>query len=330
VISGPPVQGQQLTLWRGSWTGAPRSYAEQWEDCDPSGANCIPIARATGQRYVVRRSDLGYKIRVTETAFNAFGAGTPVTSDATSEVLSSVPLYWLRNRYGNIYPSQGTAFYGSPHSSGFRAATVTGAAGTLDGLGYWVVTRAGRVFNFGNAPALPSIPHNRRIIGIVAAASDGYWLYTPAGNVYSSQGAQWYGSPAASGAGGSAVAGMAATPDGLGYWVVNRDGRVFNFGDAPALPAVRHSHRIIGIVAAPGGGYWLYSRAGDINPSQGATSYGSPAASGVHGFPITGVTATSDGRGYWVVDAAGDVFPYGDAARLSAIGHRHTITGIFR
>jgi hypothetical protein len=184
-----------------------------------------------------------------ETAANGFGTGLPVTSSATAQVVNSVPLYWLRNRYGDIYPSQGTAFYGSPHGSGFRAATVTGAAATLDGLG---------------------------------------------------------------------------------YWVVNRAGKVFNFGDAAALPAVRHSHRINGIVAAPGGGYWLYSPAGDIYPSQGAKSYGSPATSGVHGSRITGVTATPDGKGYWVVDAVGDVFPYGDAARLSAIGHRHAITGIFR
>jgi hypothetical protein len=29
------------------------------------------------------------------------------------------------------------------------------------------------------------------------------------------------------------VVGMAATPDGAGYWVVGSDGGVFTFGDAP-------------------------------------------------------------------------------------------------
>ena len=330
VISGPPVQSQQLIVWHGSWLGVPTSYAEQWEDCDASGSNCTAIPGATGPRYVVRGSDLGHRIRVMETASNGYGAGLPVTSDATAEVLSSVPQYWLRNRYGNIYSSQGTAFYGSPHADGFGTATITGAAATLDGLGYWEVTRAGRVFNFGDAAALPAVRHSGRIVGIVAAPGGGYWLYTPAGNVYPSQGTSWYGSPADAAAPSSSVSGMAATPDGLGYWVVTRAGRVFNFGDAAALPAVRHSGRIVGIVAAPGGGYWLFSAGGNVYPSHGVRSYGSPASSGVHGAAITGLAATPDGQGYWVVDSAGDVFPYGDAAHLAPIRHRHAITGIFR
>jgi hypothetical protein len=329
VVSGPPVVGQQLTLWHGSWTGAPSSYTEQWEDCDGTGENCIPIRGATGQRYVVKPADLGYKIRVMEMASNGFGTGAPVISTATSEVQGSVPLYWLRNRYGNIYASQGTRYYGSPHGSGFRAASITGAAATLDGLGYWVVSRAGKVFNFGDAEGLPAIRPTRRIIGIVAAAEGGYWLYSPAGTIYPSQGTAFYGAPAGSSLRGSVVTGMAATPDGLGYWMVNRAGTVFNFGDAAALPAVRHSGRVAGIVAAAGGGYWLYTPAGNIYPSRGAKWYGSPAASGVHGSTITGFTATPDGQGYWVVDSAGDVFPYGDAASLSAIRHKHAITGIF-
>ena len=40
--------------------------------------------------------------------------------------------------------------------------------------------------------------------------------------------------------------------------------------------------------------------------------------------------ATPDGKGYWAVDSAGDVFPYGDAAQLRGISHKHAITGIFR
>jgi hypothetical protein len=327
VVSGPPVVGRRLTLWHGSWTGVPSSYIEQWEDCDATGANCIPIPRATAPHYVVRPADLGYKIRVMEMAANGFGTGAPVASDATTPVLNSQPLYWLRNRYGNIYASQGTPYYGSPRGSGFHNATITGAAATLDGLGYWEVTRAGKVFNFGDAPALPPVRHSGRIIGIVAAAGGGYWLYSPAGTIYPSQGTAFYGSPTGL---GSAVTGMAATPDGLGYWVVTRSGKVFNFGDAAALPPIRHSGRITGIVASPNGGYWLYTPRGNIYPSLGATPYGSPAASRVHGSTITGVVATPDGKGYWAVDSAGDVFPYGDAAQLRGISHRHAITGIFR
>jgi hypothetical protein len=331
TISGAPVQGQRLTLWHGSWTGVPSSYTEQWEDCDQSGSNCTPIPGATSPRYVVRASDRGYKIRVQETAANAVGEGDPVMSRATVLVLNQVPLYWLRNAQGNVYPSQGTVFYGSPRAAGFRGSSITGAAATLDGRGYWVLSRAGTVFAFGDATVTPPMHHSRRMIDIVAAPGGGYWMYSAGGNVYPSPGTPWYGSPRGSGFRGSSITGAAATLDGGGYWVVSRSGTVFGFGDAPQTPPTHFNHRIIGIVAAPRRGYWLYSPSGNVYPAPGTRWYGSPAASGVHGSRIAGMVATADGRGYWVVDSRGDVFPYGDAARLPAVKHgRHRITGIFR
>ncbi|MHB8330450.1 MAG: hypothetical protein ACYDD6_12650, partial [Acidimicrobiales bacterium] len=56
--------------------------------------------------------------------------------------------------------------------------------------------------------------------------------------------------------------GVAATPDGRGYWMVGNDGGVFAFGDAPFL---------------------------------GSTSAITPMS------PVTGITATPDGRGYWLL-----------------------------
>jgi hypothetical protein len=62
------------------------------------------------------------------------------------------------------------------------------------------------------------------------------------------------------------VVGMAATPDGGGYWLAAADGGVFSFGDArffgsygAGLPAVGPTYmRFVGMAATPdGGGYWL-------------------------------------------------------------------------
>src|SRR5438309_1305089 len=73
------------------------------------------------------------------------------------------------------------------------------------------------------------------------------------------------------------VVGMAATPDGGGYWLVTADGRIFNFGDANA--------------------------------------YGSPAASAQSlARPAVAMAATPNGRGYWVATADGRVFAFGNAA----------------
>jgi hypothetical protein len=279
---------------------------------------------------VVAASDIGYRIRVIETATNTYGLGTPVTAAPTGQVLGAVPLYWIRNAFGNVYPSVGTPFYGSPRGSGFRGRSITGAAATADGRGYWLVRAGGKVFHFGDAAALPRIRHAHRISGIVAAPGGGYWLYTRRGHVYSSAGTAWYGSPAGSGHHGSPITGMAVTGDGQGYWLVNSTGTVFPYGDAAALPPVSHAHSIIGLVAAPGGGYWLYTKYGNVYSSAGTKWYGSPSSSGFHGSTIRGLVASPDGKGYWLVASDGTVYPYGDAFQVPPVGHSHSVTGIFR
>jgi len=75
--------------------------------------------------------------------------------------------------------------------------------------------------------------------------------------------------------------GMAATPDGGGYWLVAADGGVFAFGDA----------RFLG--------------------STGALRLARP---------VVGMAATPDGGGYWLVAADGGVFAFGDARFLGSRG----------
>ncbi|MGD0394689.1 MAG: N-acetylmuramoyl-L-alanine amidase, partial [Acidimicrobiales bacterium] len=57
------------------------------------------------------------------------------------------------------------------------------------------------------------------------------------------------------------VVGMAAAPDGKGYWLVASDGGIFSFGDAPFYGSeggTRLSAPVVGMTAAPtGNGYWL-------------------------------------------------------------------------
>ncbi|HZT96846.1 MAG TPA: hypothetical protein VFB34_08420 [Chloroflexota bacterium] len=64
------------------------------------------------------------------------------------------------------------------------------------------------------------------------------------------------------------IVGMAATPDGGGYWLVASDGGIFNYGDARffgsagSLPLAKP---IVGMAATPdGGGYWLVASDGGI------------------------------------------------------------------
>ncbi len=87
-ISGSASPGQVLTESHGVWSNSPTTYFYQWEDCDSSGQSCLAITGATSQTYAPTPTDVGYTIRVQETARNADGAGQPATSAATAVVVA--------------------------------------------------------------------------------------------------------------------------------------------------------------------------------------------------------------------------------------------------
>ena len=78
------------------------------------------------------------------------------------------------------------------------------------------------------------------------------------------------------------MAGIAATADGSGYWVVTTDGGVQSFGDA---------------------GF-----------------HGSLPVLGVHpALPVVSLVPTPDGAGYWLFGSDGGVFAFGDAGALGSL-----------
>ncbi len=122
------------------------------------------------------------------------------------------------------------------------------------------------------------------------------------------------------------IVGMAATPDGGGYWLVASDGGVFTYGDAAFYGSAGSLHLnapIVGMAATPdGGGYWLVASDGGVFTYGDAAFYGS--AGSLHlNAPIVGMAATSDGGGYWLVASDGGVFTYGDAAFYGSAGSLH-------
>ena len=93
-ISGNAIIGRTLTDEHGTWTNSPiKSYTYQWEDCDPNGDGCVPIANATNRSYTVQLSDMGDSIRVEESATNAGGTSTPALSAPTAVVVPPVPTH---------------------------------------------------------------------------------------------------------------------------------------------------------------------------------------------------------------------------------------------
>jgi hypothetical protein len=162
---------------------------------------------------------------------------------------------------------------------------------------------------------------------MTADPSGGYWTTTWLGVITAHGGAPTFGSPAQSGIKlAKPIVGMAATPDGQGYWLVATDGGVFSYGDAKfygSAGAIHLNQPIVNMEATPDGlGYWLVASDGGVFSYGDAKFYGSTGA--IHlNKPIVGMSTTPDGLGYWLVASDGGVFTYGDAKFYGSTGAIH-------
>ncbi len=170
---------------------------------------------------------------------------------------------------------------------------------------------------------------------MVADPSGGYWTTTWLGAITGHGGAPTFGSPSQSGIKlAKPIVGMAATPDGQGYWLVATDGGVFSYGDAKfygSTGAIHLNQPIVNMESTPDGlGYWLVASDGGVFTFGNAKFLGSAGA--IHlNKPVVGMSATPDGLGYWLVASDGGVFTYGDAKFYGSTGAIHlnqSIAGI--
>jgi hypothetical protein len=149
--------------------------------------------------------------------------------------------------------------------------------------------------------------------------STGYWILEQSGRVTPFDVLD-YGSGGLS----AKAVGIAARPQGDGFWIVGVDGSVAakgqakNFGSATSLNL---QQPIVGIAAAPGGdGYWLLGRDGGIfSYGPGAKFWGSTGGMRLN-KPVVGIAATPTGNGYWLVASDGGIFAFGDAPFAGSMG----------
>jgi hypothetical protein len=89
-------------------------------------------------------------------------------------------------------------------------------------------------------------------------------------------------------------------------------------GQAAPLPVTNTT--AVGMAATPdGGGYWIAWANGDVTVHGDAESYGNASTFNLN-QPITHIVATSDGKGYWLVAADGGTFAFGDAGFYGSMG----------
>ena len=150
-----------------------------------------------------------------------------------------------------------------------------------------------------------------RIIAAVVAAASVLIIGLPFGPVAGATAAI----PAQSGSSGGS--GSSATPASAGgspgYWLIGRNGQIFQFGTTNygdlrnttlAKPVVG------GSATADGLGYWMVASDGGIFAYGDATFRGSTGAIKLN-KPIVGMAADPVGGGYWMVGSDGGIFAFG-------------------
>ena len=120
--------------------------------------------------------------------------------------------------------------------------------------------------------------------------------------------------------------GIAATPDGGGYWVTSSRGVVEPFGDAAPygdMTGKTLNQPVVGMAATPNGeGYWLDAADGGMFNFGNARFWGSTGSLHLN-KPVVGMAPTHDGGGYWMVASDGGIFAFGDASFEGSMGSRH-------
>jgi hypothetical protein len=91
AIAGTALPGRQLTANIGNYAGdAPVTTSYVWQRCDATGADCHTILGVKKVVYFPTFSDIGYTLRLSVTATNAFGK-VVVQSDPTDAVAATPP-----------------------------------------------------------------------------------------------------------------------------------------------------------------------------------------------------------------------------------------------
>ena len=195
--------------------------------------------------------------------------------------------------------------------------------------GYWLVAADGGIFNYGNAgffgstggqPQQAGGGHGRhpRRRGTGWSPRTGASSPTATPPSTARRAASRLNKP---------IVGMAATPDGQGYWLVAADGGIFTFGDAALLrlhgrPAAQQADR----------GHGRHPRrqgllAGGLR--RGHLQLRRRRLLRLHGRPAPQQARSwawpppPTARGYWLVAADGGIFTFGDAAFYGSTGGMH-------
>jgi hypothetical protein len=91
TVGGTAQAGQTLTASDGTWTGAPQSFAYQWQRCFGDGSGCGDIPGATAKTFSLGNRNVGDTFRVRVSATEGIGSASK-TSGASAVVAEAPPV----------------------------------------------------------------------------------------------------------------------------------------------------------------------------------------------------------------------------------------------
>ncbi|MCP3881392.1 MAG: trypsin-like serine protease [Sulfitobacter sp.] len=273
--------------------------------------------------------------------------------------------YWLFDESGQIRTFGGATFHGHLRRKSWHG-WLTDVAPLPSGKGYWSVSAGGRLEGQGQLPWHPSGAVNGPKNGwshtvepvwpfsnethayyqpsddiytsiAVTPSGGGLWLFTTTGRVVTLGDAQRFPANGQTGAPedlthlalNGPIIDAAATPSGLGYYLVGTDGGVFTFGDAQFAGSMGGHHLnqpVISLVPDPdNNGYWLVASDGGVF-SFNADFRGS-LGSIVLNQPIVGMVP--HGNGYLMVGADGGTFNFSNLPFYGSTGNNPPTYPVF-
>jgi hypothetical protein len=244
-------------------------------------------------------------------ATSAAAAAPPAEAPPATGVAGKLVGYRVLMADGHIVTVGDADTQGTPHAHGQTGRAI---AGRPFDPGYLTIDPQGRLGAFAGASvySTPELSGEAADLALRPKA-DGYWIITRAGGVYGYGNARHVGSPLQAGRTSGALK-IRPTPSGNGYWILAGNGDVLAFGDAPALGGARGQHAVDLWGTTTGQGYWLLTAEGRVLTFGDARHRGDLSDLHLPWkTPAVGLLGMPSGRGYLIASADGGLFSFGSA-----------------
>jgi ribosomal protein L14 len=129
TLSGNAVVGQVLTVSPGTWTGSPApTFTYQWQRCDNTGANCVPINGQTATTYTVTSTDIGSTLVAVVTGTNTHGQASAPTAASAVVPGSLAPTTPVLDNFNRANGGAGSNWSNIRPTTGFAAMNISSNA----------------------------------------------------------------------------------------------------------------------------------------------------------------------------------------------------------